>query len=106
MRLVKLTPLLAERDGRTQTILLGDMNARPGSPKIEMILAAGFVDAWAEAGTPEHPASNWIIHTADHVKCDALIIDSSALAQSGPCRSFVSTTVLSQHGLGRRFPRL
>jgi endonuclease/exonuclease/phosphatase family metal-dependent hydrolase len=78
VRLVQLAALLDEWAGRPQTVLLGDMNARPGSPEIEMILAAGFVDAWAEAGRPEHPRIDWIFHTPDLVARDVVMIESSA----------------------------
>jgi endonuclease/exonuclease/phosphatase family metal-dependent hydrolase len=78
VRLVQLAALLDEWAGRPQTVLLGDMNARPGSPEIEMILAAGFVDAWAEAGQPDHPRIDWIFHTPDLVARDVMMIESSA----------------------------
>jgi endonuclease/exonuclease/phosphatase family metal-dependent hydrolase len=42
--------LLQFWNGRSYSILLGDMNAEPGSPEMEMIAEAGFKDAWKHAG--------------------------------------------------------
>jgi hypothetical protein len=41
------------------------MNASPGSPEIQMILDADFLDAWAEAGQGHRPPIDLIFHTPD-----------------------------------------
>ena len=39
------------------TVLLGDLNAEPTWPEMELILDAGMVDAWSEAG--QGPGLTW-----------------------------------------------
>ena len=78
VRIAQVTELLKAWAGRPQTVLLGDMNARLGSPEIQMILEAGFVDAWSEAGQPERPRIDWIFHTPDLVARDVVVFDSPA----------------------------
>ena len=78
VRIAQLTALLAEWAGRPRTVLVGDMNARPGSEEIGMILAAGFVDAWFETGQPERSRIDWIFHTPDLVARDVVVIESPA----------------------------
>jgi endonuclease/exonuclease/phosphatase family metal-dependent hydrolase len=41
--------------GTVPEVVAGDLNSVPGSPPITTILAAGFADAWAEAGAPGDP---------------------------------------------------
>ena len=60
------------------TVLVGDMNALFGSREIQMILEAGFVDAWSESGQPERPRIDWIFHTPDLVARDVVVIESPA----------------------------
>jgi endonuclease/exonuclease/phosphatase family metal-dependent hydrolase len=61
-------------DGQRYSIVLGDMNAEPGSPEMEILGGAGLLDVWAGAGVgPGHTFSatdpvrriDWIWHTAD-----------------------------------------
>ena len=78
VRLAQVTALLEAWAGRPRTVLVGDMNALPGSEEIELILAAGFVDAWAETGQTEYPRIDWIFHTADLMAQDVLVIESPA----------------------------
>jgi endonuclease/exonuclease/phosphatase family metal-dependent hydrolase len=56
------------------SVLLGDLNAEPGSAEINLITGAGLVDSWAEAGLGDgftyssgDPINriDWIWHTAD-----------------------------------------
>jgi endonuclease/exonuclease/phosphatase family metal-dependent hydrolase len=78
LRLAQLTALLKAWAGRPRTVLAGDMNALSGSREIEMILEAGFVDAWSEAGQLERPRIDWIFHTPDLVARDVAVIESPA----------------------------
>jgi hypothetical protein len=41
------------------------MNASPGSPEIQMILDADFLDSWAEAGQGDRPPIDLIFQTPD-----------------------------------------
>jgi hypothetical protein len=54
------------------------MNAEPGSPEIDRILAAGYVDAGPAPGIPTHPDHagpiDWIFHTPDLCARDAAIL--------------------------------
>lgn len=50
VREVQVPVLLEFWNGRGRTVLLGDFNAEPGSPEMELIAAAGMVDAWSQAG--------------------------------------------------------
>ena len=50
VRQAQLAPLLAEEAGRPATVLMGDLNAEPGSPEIAMVRRAGLVDAFAAGG--------------------------------------------------------
>ncbi len=72
---------------RPNSILVGDMNAQPGWPQIDMVLDAGFEDSWAEAGEgpgytanaadPQHRI-DWVFHTPDIQALDAEVIESQA----------------------------
>jgi len=57
VRQVQVPVILEFWDGRDPAILLGDFNAEPGSPEMELIAAAGLHDAWGEAGTG--PGYTW-----------------------------------------------
>ncbi|HZA83185.1 MAG TPA: endonuclease/exonuclease/phosphatase family protein, partial [Actinomycetes bacterium] len=50
VRQAQLAPLLAQEAGRPATVLLGDLNAEPGSPEIAMVRRAGLVDAFVAGG--------------------------------------------------------
>ncbi len=78
VRIAQLTALLEAWAGRPRTVLVGDMNALPGSPEIQMVLAAGFLDAWSEAGQPERSRIDYIFHTIDLVTHDVVVIESRA----------------------------
>jgi len=73
-RLAQVPVLLDFWDGRPSSILLGDLNSEPGYPEMALIAEAGFVDAWAEAGTGKGltwPSTgpferiDWVWHTPD-----------------------------------------
>jgi endonuclease/exonuclease/phosphatase family metal-dependent hydrolase len=78
VRIVQLTALLEAWAGRPRTVLVGDMNALPGGPEIQMILAAGFLDAWSETDQPERSRIDYIFHTIDLVAHDVVVIESPA----------------------------
>jgi endonuclease/exonuclease/phosphatase family metal-dependent hydrolase len=87
VRMAQVEAMLNAWNGQPQVVLLGDMNAIPGSPEMQMILDAGFVDTWAEAGHGEvntsfggHPnwRIDWILHTPDLVARDVEVIESRA----------------------------
>jgi endonuclease/exonuclease/phosphatase family metal-dependent hydrolase len=50
VRLAQLPPLLAAAARRPATVLLGDLNAEPGSAEIAMVRRSGLVDAFAAGG--------------------------------------------------------
>jgi endonuclease/exonuclease/phosphatase family metal-dependent hydrolase len=50
VRLAQLPPLLEEVAGRQATVLLGDLNAEPGSREVALLRGAGLVDAFEAAG--------------------------------------------------------
>ncbi len=87
VRLKQVPVLLEFWDGAPFSILLGDMNAEPGYPEMEMIAQAGWVDSWAEAGVGQGltwPADapferiDWIWHTPDLEARDVHTIPSTA----------------------------
>jgi endonuclease/exonuclease/phosphatase family metal-dependent hydrolase len=85
IRTGQLAALLGAWPAASRTVLLGDMNAEPGSGEIAMILAAGYVDAGpAGGGAPVRTHADhaqridWIFHTADLAARDAAAIESRA----------------------------
>ena len=83
VRIAQVGALLSAWRARPHTVLLGDLNAVSGSPEIQMILDAGFVDAWAEAGHSEEFAwmarrIDWIFHTPDLIAREVSVVESRA----------------------------
>ncbi len=87
VHMAQLEVILDYWDERPYTVLVGDMNARPGWPQMEMVQDAGFVDSWAEAGEGPGYTSNaanpeyridWIFHTPDTTALEAEFIESQA----------------------------
>lgn len=83
----QIATILDRWGGRQPAVLLGDFNARPGWRQIEELLAAGWVDAWAEAGTGEGLTSpsndprfriDYVFHTPDMTAVDVGVIRSEA----------------------------
>ena len=83
----QIAAILTEWGGAQPAVMVGDFNARPGWRQIEELLAAGWVDAWAEAGEGEGFTSNardprfridYIFSTPDLVALDAGVIQSRA----------------------------
>lgn len=86
-RLAQVEALLAFWSGQARTILLGDLNSRPGYAEVERLRRAGFVDAWAEAGQgsgltwpARDPAEriDWVWHTPDLRAISAEVVSSMA----------------------------
>ncbi len=71
----QLQPILNRWNGRQRTVLVGDLNAEPGSTSVETVLAAGFRDSWGRghgAGftfSSDRPRRriDWIFHSPDLV---------------------------------------
>jgi endonuclease/exonuclease/phosphatase family metal-dependent hydrolase len=83
VRIAEVETVLNAWNGQPQAVLLGDMNAVPGSPEMQMILDAGFVDAWAEADHGEEftwmaRRIDWLFHTPDLIARDVEVIESRA----------------------------
>lgn len=83
----QIEAILTEWGGAQPAVLTGDFNARPEWRQIEELIAAGWVDAWAEAGEGEGFTSSaldpqhridYVFHTPDLVAVDAGVIRSRA----------------------------
>jgi endonuclease/exonuclease/phosphatase family metal-dependent hydrolase len=84
---VQVETILTEWGGFQPAVMAGDFNARPGWRQVEELLAAGWVDAWSEAGEGAGLTSNavnpqfridYIFHTPDLMAVDAGVIQSRA----------------------------
>jgi endonuclease/exonuclease/phosphatase family metal-dependent hydrolase len=56
-RMAQIPVLLDFWGSADHTVLMGDLNSEPTWPEMELILAAGMVDAWSQAG--EGPGLTW-----------------------------------------------
>lgn len=83
----QLATVIEEWDGRQPAVLVGDLNARPGWQQVEELLAAGWVDSWAEAGSGDGFTSNaadpsyridYVFHTPDMTTTEVRLVDSQA----------------------------
>jgi endonuclease/exonuclease/phosphatase family metal-dependent hydrolase len=68
-RLRQLSTALASWEGRPRTVLIGDLNAGPGSPEVNEILSAGFITS-ADTGNCSKPTGHgecldWTFVTPD-----------------------------------------
>lgn len=86
-RQAQVRSLLEFWAGRSFSVMLGDLNAVPGTTEIELLTEAGLVDSWGEAGAGPgytYPARqpeqriDWIWHTSDLSAVQAQVIDSQA----------------------------
>jgi endonuclease/exonuclease/phosphatase family metal-dependent hydrolase len=83
----QLAVTIEEWDGRQPAVLVGDLNARPGWRQVTELLDAGWVDAWAEAGSgdgftsyaadPQHRI-DYVFHTIDMTTISVEVIESQA----------------------------
>ena len=78
VRVAQVDALLQAWGMHSQTVLAGDMNAISGSPEIQKLLNAGFMDSWAEAGRGDRPAIDWIFYSPDLIARDVMKIESPA----------------------------
>jgi len=87
VRLEQVPVVLAFWDQAPYSLIMGDMNAEPGYPEMDLIAQAGLVDSWAVAGSGKGyswPAIDpferidWIWHTPDLAASEAEIIQSTA----------------------------
>jgi endonuclease/exonuclease/phosphatase family metal-dependent hydrolase len=83
----QLAVVIEEWAGRQPAVLVGDLNARPGWRQVEELLDAGWVDAWAEAGSGDGFTSNaadpqhridYIFHTPDLTTLSIEVIPSQS----------------------------
>ncbi|MGH8945051.1 MAG: endonuclease/exonuclease/phosphatase family protein, partial [Acidimicrobiia bacterium] len=83
----QIEAILTEWGGFQPAVMAGDFNARPGWRQIEELLAAGWIDSWAEAGEGSGLTSSavkpqyridYIFHTPDLMAADAGVIQSRA----------------------------
>jgi endonuclease/exonuclease/phosphatase family metal-dependent hydrolase len=74
-------------NGRPYSILLGDMNAEPGSPEMDLISDAGLNDSWSLAGeglgntySSHDPVKriDWLWHSDDLIPMEIEVIQSQA----------------------------
>jgi endonuclease/exonuclease/phosphatase family metal-dependent hydrolase len=59
VRLAQLPPLLERVAGRPATVLLGDLNAEPGSAEIALVRQAGLTDAFVAGGGRPADERTW-----------------------------------------------
>lgn len=86
LHLAQLEVILEAWDGRERTVLLGDLNAEPGSPQIDHLLAVGFVDAWEVGDGPghtwraddPHQRIDYLLHTDDLETVAVEVVDTTA----------------------------
>jgi endonuclease/exonuclease/phosphatase family metal-dependent hydrolase len=87
VRLEQIPALLSFWDDEPFSVILGDMNAWPGEPEMDLFEAAGLIDSWAEAGSGEgltfsavdpYQRIDWIFHTADLRAIQAQVINTLA----------------------------
>lgn len=86
-RQVQIPEILQFWGGQAYSVLLGDMNAEPGSAEMEMISAEGFKDAWTEVGegvgytfSSDDPVKriDWLWHSDDLVPAEIGVIQTQA----------------------------
>ena len=87
VRLEQVPVVLAFWNETPYSLVMGDLNAEPDSPEMDLIAQAGLIDSWAEAGSGKGYSSpaidpikriDWIWHTPDLVVSEAEIIQSTA----------------------------
>lgn len=83
----QLQVILEFWDQRPYSVIVGDMNAEPGSLPMTTVENAGFGDAWAAAGADPgytyyaadpYQRIDWVFHTLDLAASDARVIESQA----------------------------
>ncbi len=86
-RQAQVRAILEFWQGQRFSVVLGDLNARPGAPEIDLLAGSGLVDSWSEAGSgpgytysasDPHERIDWIWHTPDSAAQQARVISSLA----------------------------
>lgn len=87
VRLAQVPVVLQYWDHAPRSVLLGDLNARPGEADMNLILQAGLIDSWTEVGSgvgytfdagDPFMRIDWIWHTPDLMALDAEVLESTA----------------------------
>ena len=87
IRQIQVAALLEFWAARPNTILLGDLNADPGSAEMMLLSDGGLRDSWSEAGAGEGLTSqptdlrrriDWIWHSADLAANEAEVLQTLA----------------------------
>lgn len=87
VRLAQVPVLLQYWDHAPRSVILGDLNAKPGEADMDLILQAGLIDSWTEAGSgvgntyssfDPFQRIDWIWHTEDLMASDAEVLRSTA----------------------------
>ncbi len=74
-------------DGQGYSLLLGDLNAEPDSTEMEMIVEAGLLDSWSDAGVGSgftfssgdpYQRIDWIWHTEDLIAVETQVVQTQA----------------------------
>jgi endonuclease/exonuclease/phosphatase family metal-dependent hydrolase len=87
IRLLQVPELLEYWDGAPLSLIMGDLNAEPHYPEIDLFVQAGLLDSWMEAGEGDGltwPADDpferidWVWHTPDLLATRAVKIESLA----------------------------
>jgi len=83
----QLAVVVEEWAGRQPAVLVGDLNARPDWRQVDELLEAGWVDAWASAGSGDGFTANaadplhridYVFHTTDLTTVEIEVADSQA----------------------------
>jgi endonuclease/exonuclease/phosphatase family metal-dependent hydrolase len=83
----QLAVVVEEWAGRQPAVLVGDLNARPGWRQVDELLEAGWVDAWASAGSGDGFTANaadplhridYVFSTPDLTTVKIEVVDSQA----------------------------
>jgi endonuclease/exonuclease/phosphatase family metal-dependent hydrolase len=87
VRYAQLKELIHTWGKRPYSIILGDLNTRPEDDEIKLLLGAGLIDSWSEAGegrgdtySSTHPVKriDWIWHTPDLIVREVSVPRSNA----------------------------
>ncbi len=87
LRVPQVQAIIATWANRTNTVLMGDMNATPDAPEMQLLRDAGLIDSFAEAGTGDgftyasnrpYQRIDYIYHSADLTARDFHVNDGTA----------------------------
>lgn len=92
LRVPQVEALLATWAGQEGTVLLGDLNAHPDAPEMQLLRDAGLIDAFMTAGTGDgftyasnqpYQRIDYIYHSSDLVARDFRVNPATASDHSG-----------------------